>query len=509
MSVPLLSPIEFPELFIGLVGPIGADLPSVARELKCQLKNYGYSTHDIRVSDIFATLPIHTPLIAHPTAARYESYMDAGNEIRRIFDAPDALVLPIVGAVRHIRKGITGHERKIATKNALIISQLKRPEEIETLRSTYGPLFLCASVSCSKKRRLELLTDRIARDDQKTRREASYEPIALSLINRDEEEEEEKIFGQKVREAFVLADFVIDGENTDRAKKSIERPLKAFFGNNFITPTKDEHFMNIASNIALRSADLSRQVGAVLVTEDQEIMATGCNEVPKFGGGAYWEGDDLDARDFKLGYDPNFIYKKDLIADIIRRTRPWMSSKYKRKEVNELLDIALNSPGDALFKNAHLMDLLEFGRVVHAEMNALTESAKRGVATKNSTLYCTTYPCHICTRHLLAAGVKRVVYIEPYTKSQAQKLYGESIESGDENQQNVSKIQFESFSGISSTRFGDFFARRRRKDNLGISKEWIKGDPRPVADILVPFYIDTEILLIELLEEKLNRLVEI
>jgi len=508
MSDTLLSPIEFPELFIGLVAPIGADLNSVGAEIRRQLTSYGYSTHEIRVSDFFATLPIDTKLVDHPTAERYKSYMDAGNEVRRIFDAPDALILPIVGRVREIRRQITGHEREIATKTAFLINQLKRPEEIETLRSIYGPLFLCLSVSCSKSRRLELLTERIARDDQKRRREDSYEPIALSLIIRDEEEEEEKFYGQKVRDAFALADVVVDGENTDRAQKSLERPLKSFFGSNFITPTADEHFMNIARNVASRSSDLSRQVGAVIVTADNEIISAGCNDVPKFGGGIYWEEDELDARDFKRGHDPNYIYKKDLIADILRRINPWMSRKYQKTEINELLEKALNSVDGPLFKNAHLMDLLEFGRVVHAEMNALAEAAKRGVATKDSTLYCTTFPCHICTRHIIAAGIRRVVYVEPYTKSQAQKLYSESVDLGEDGHEVIGKIQFDSFSGISTTRFNDFFVRRRRKNSDGKAKEWIKDKPHPVVDVIAPFYIETEILLIELLERKVVGLAQ-
>ncbi|MCZ5321339.1 hypothetical protein O5699_00900 [Escherichia coli] len=58
------------------------------------------------------------------------------------------------------------------------------------------------------------------------------------------------------------------------------------FGNPFITPTFDEYAMYMAFSSALRSADLSRQVGAVLA-KNYAIMSTGANDVPKSGGGLY------------------------------------------------------------------------------------------------------------------------------------------------------------------------------------------------------------------------------
>ena len=51
---------------------------------------------------------------------------------------------------------------------------------------------------------------------------------------------------------------------------------------------------------------------------------------------------------------------------------------------------------------------------VHAEQNALCDCAKRGVSCKNSTVYVTHYPCIICTRLLLASGIKEIKYIDNY-----------------------------------------------------------------------------------------------
>ena len=51
---------------------------------------------------------------------------------------------------------------------------------------------------------------------------------------------------------------------------------------------------------------------------------------------------------------------------------------------------------------------------VHAEQNALCDCAKRGVSCEDSVAYVTHYPCIICTRLLLASGIKQIRYIFDY-----------------------------------------------------------------------------------------------
>lgn len=52
--------------------------------------------------------------------------------------------------------------------------------------------------------------------------------------------------------------------------------------------------------------------------------------------------------------------------------------------------------------------------IVHAEQNAICDCAKRSVSTNHAEVYITHYPCIICTRLLLAAGVEKIFYIEDY-----------------------------------------------------------------------------------------------
>ena len=51
---------------------------------------------------------------------------------------------------------------------------------------------------------------------------------------------------------------------------------------------------------------------------------------------------------------------------------------------------------------------------IHAEQNALCDCAKRGVSSNDSVAYITHYQCLICTRLLIASGIKHIKYIEDY-----------------------------------------------------------------------------------------------
>ncbi|MDC0230357.1 deaminase [Aureispira] len=52
--------------------------------------------------------------------------------------------------------------------------------------------------------------------------------------------------------------------------------------------------------------------------------------------------------------------------------------------------------------------------ILHAEQNALMDCAKRGVKCEGATAYITHYPCIICCRLLLAAGIVEIKYINDY-----------------------------------------------------------------------------------------------
>ncbi|MFR9296798.1 MAG: deoxycytidylate deaminase [Aedoeadaptatus pacaensis] len=51
---------------------------------------------------------------------------------------------------------------------------------------------------------------------------------------------------------------------------------------------------------------------------------------------------------------------------------------------------------------------------IHAEMNALLYCAKEGIPTKDTICYVTHFPCLNCTKALIQAGIREVVYKNAY-----------------------------------------------------------------------------------------------
>jgi cytidine deaminase len=224
--------------------------------------------------------------------------------------------------------------------------------------------------------------------------------------------------------------------------------IEIWFGYPYHTPTFDEYAMFMAFSAALRSADLSRQVGAV-IARNEMILATGANDCPRFGGGLYWPapdnqgaiGDIDRGRDYKRESDSNRIEQLRMIEDISSKFSELGVPAEKAKEILE---------------SSRLRDLTEFGRVVHAEMEALLACGRLGISTVDSTLYSTTFPCHNCAKHIVAAGIKRVVYVEPYPKSKAIDFHDDSISTSTIPE--AGKVQFQPFVGIGPRRYFDLFS---------------------------------------------------
>lgn len=116
-------------------------------------------------------------------------------------------------------------------------------------------------------------------------------------------------------------------------------------------PSWDEYFINIASAVAERSTCDRAHVGAVLV-KDKRILTTGFNGSPS--GLAH--------------------------CDI----------------------------------EGHLMVDGHCVRTIHAETNAIIQAALHGVSTKEASCYVTHFPCVICTKILINAGITRVVFLNDY-----------------------------------------------------------------------------------------------
>ena len=65
----------------------------------------------------------------------------------------------------------------------------------------------------------------------------------------------------------------------------------------------------------------------------------------------------------------------------------------------------------------------EVGFAIHAEQNAIIQAAKLGISIDGGTLYCPHQPCSVCTRIIINAGIRRVVYQHGYPDDFSLELF--------------------------------------------------------------------------------------
>jgi len=483
-----LNPLPGPELVFGLIGPVGTDLELVSSVLASELLKVRYSTVLIRVSSLLHELDKYEQL----SSQRYESefervkiHMKAGTELRKLTQSGDIMALLAVSKIQQSRGSsqpglFNDPSQKPLERTAFIIRSLKHPDEVDLLRRVYGRAFYLVSAYSPREIRVAQLASKIARS--RSEADASrFRHQAEDLIQIDEREGDE--LGQSVRESFPLADFFVDARAHQGLVQALSRFVRILFDHPFETPTRDEFAMFHAHAAALRSADLGRQVGVAVTNGDANIVAVGCNEVPKYGGGLYWTGDEPDHRDFRKGEDSSTKFRRILLAQALERLKEvgWQPGKGGATDAESLI-------AAKVFSGTQMQNLLEFGRSVHAEMSALSEAAHRGVSVQGGSMYSTTFPCHLCARHIISSGLKRVVYIEPYPKSLAQELYDDMIDV-DPSSPHVEKVSFEPFVGVAPSIYTDVFKAKKRKNDDGSIIDWIDNKSEPRLKRYVPSYL--------------------
>jgi dCMP deaminase len=68
----------------------------------------------------------------------------------------------------------------------------------------------------------------------------------------------------------------------------------------------------------------------------------------------------------------------------------------------------------------------ELCRGLHAEQNAIIQAAYYGVSIEGATLYCTHQPCITCAKMLINAGIKKIIFEEPYPDELAEQMLREA-----------------------------------------------------------------------------------
>jgi deoxycytidylate deaminase len=447
------------ELVIALVGAIGSGSTTTAALLKEVMeREYKYSTNYIRISNIIRSAATEHKIKIPPKDSKGEERIsglqEAGNELRKRFSST-YLADKVVENIAVDRKLNSGYHHVGDDKDPLplprrrvhIVDSLKHPDEVGLLRDVYGDTFWLIGV----------FSPEIVRSSRLKSRDLSSTEI-IGIMERDESDG--LSYGQKVRDTIHHADFFLrnDGQNNITLKGTLDRFLKILFNIGVNTPTRDETAMDKATAQASNSACMSRQVGAAIYSRSGELIGIGANDVPKSNGGLYCTEDGQnDHRCFKWLQREchNDKKKKTLYADIHAKLS-------KAKLIDS--DISLEDV-EAALKQTDVKNLIEYSRAVHAEMEAIISVARAGKAgLVGSTLYSTTYPCHGCARHAVAAGISRVIYIEPYAKSLAIDLHGDAISLTEIG--NSDKMVFLQYEGVAPKNMIRLFKHgRERKMN--------------------------------------------
>lgn len=420
------------ELVFAVVGHIGSGTSEIASQLAELVETVGkFEPTVVKARDRIEEwarqngreVPTERRLIE--TTQRLQ---DLGDEMRNTSPDFTSVGEAIAKRIRVIRGEKQGADLTSAaaiipdgTPRAYIVDAIRHPAEVEVLRHIYQDAFVLIGVVCDEQARVRRI---MAKYDN------AGEGAAQKLMECDAKRGPK--YGQRVSDAFHMADFFVDnsqsriGEdgqgNPDwTVHEDLTRLIKIVSHAELVRPSVAETAMHQAYSASMRSACLSRQVGAALVDRAGNVIATGTNEAPKAGGGVYGEGFDIDTQDhrcaFSNGYCSNTRQQINISQKLVALIPELSALPAPRKT-----EIARQ------IRSSDIGDLLEFSRAVHAEMDALLSAGRVGKSTVGARLFVTTFPCHYCARHIVSSGVDEVHFIEPYPKSKALDLHKDSIQ---------------------------------------------------------------------------------
>jgi deoxycytidylate deaminase len=483
----LIAAHDAKELIFAIVGHVGSGTSEIADALKVILEAPGllggpYDTVIIKASDRitdWATKKGHSIPPLSDKLERARRLQDLGDEMRETDHS--AVATALIKSIRATRAAKQGKDPNSVepvvpdgTRRAYVLDSIRHPAEVHLLRNVYSTSFTLIGVVCNQSKRLSRVQSKYSNAGQKD---------ALAFMERDAKAAIGH--GQKVSDAFHLADYFIDnsadrflpdGESNREwtVPEDLDRLIKIITHSHIVRPSSGETAMFEAHGAALRSACLSRQVGACIVDCKGNVIATGTNEVPSAGGGLYGESFDtqnIDGRcaHYQTPHCRNTEEQNKIIAEILDGlSQDFPELALKRTQL------------ESSFRKTGIGGLLEFSRAVHAEMDALLTAARKGVSCSGTRMFVTTFPCHYCARHIVSAGVDEVQFIEPYPKSKTLDLHPDSVTLEPQGwlppSSGGKKVFFHPFTGVAPILYRRAFLKDRelKEPATGVMKI---GDP--------------------------------
>lgn len=453
--------IDASTVILGFTGPIGAGcsfISSMIPQISTSKKYSYYKLSDI-IREVLKSEGVKKPSIPQ--------LQNKGNELRK--EKTSHLIALLLDKVNQ--------EWKPDEDYGIIIDGIKNEGEVNAL--SQFPYFFLFSIQASVETRSErVITAKIF----KNLSEFAEADLRDQL--------EDYRYGQQVSKCSYLSDVIISNE-TDfpwAATDGKEAFVRGIY-NRYIKliedlherkqpsarPTTDEMCMTIAYALSKSSSCLKRKVGCVIVDQDKiekqegaasegkqeilpSIVSSGYNEVPLGSYQCLYHPDYQECyRDYlqevfakTLKHCPACGVKIEIKAEC-----PFCQDKYSEfvkscKKCHQEIDYIFicNGCGQKIF-NSYLPGskgaagkLLDMCRALHAEeVSLLKLSRKASTSDSNLVLYVTTQPCNLCSNKIVLSGIKKVVYSEPYSMTEAREI----LKSG--------KVEVIKFEGVKSSAF--------------------------------------------------------
>lgn len=152
------------EVFFGLIAPIGINLDAVELTLSRSLERVNYKANNIRLTTIFAELGTKYEVKYTDEYDRYAKLIKAGDSLCKDAGRNDILALYGIEYLKLYQSRETNDE--IPEQVAHIFRQIKRPEEIITLKEVFGRNAMFISCYSSKENRKDYLVKKLLKTNR-------------------------------------------------------------------------------------------------------------------------------------------------------------------------------------------------------------------------------------------------------------------------------------------------------------------------------------------------------
>lgn len=418
-------------IIVAFVHQIGVNIQEIKDKLEERFLREGYQVEHVKVSEfILGKSYLNSKLPPYKLA---EKKIKDGDKKRKT-KGSNCLALKAAKEIKKIYKNKND-------KLVVFIDSLKHQEEVHCLRYIFKRCLLLIGTYDADRNRLSHLRNKFKMKDN----EEDNKQIE-KLFEKDAHDASSD-YGQKTMDTFALADFII---NLDIRKwqYDIDRLLNLLFDKNKIAPPNlEEYAMNLAFQVSARSSHHKRQVGAIILDQSGQIISTGYNEKPSHGGLQIINQLDKNERE-STGQDTR---QKQNLSD----------SLYDA--LNEKLEGTSKEEFENLIQKSKASDIIEYIDEVHAEQAAIIEAARKGQKiTEGSSIFVTTYPCHLCIKHIIAAGISKVYYVEPYFKSLTADMFSDHL-NFDSSKQKSNQVNIIRYHGIGWKMYELLFRRNLNK----------------------------------------------